>query len=279
MFIVLFVCLFIVIAVIIAFLIAIAPNNKERRQIRTFEKQYIAHRGFFDNQTDAPENTLPAFEKAVDRGYGIELDVQMTTDKVLVVFHDESLKRMCGIDKRVVDCSYEELRQYTVGDSNERIPLFDDVLDTVAGKVPLIVEIKSEGDWKETSERTARRLDEYKGAYCVESFHPLVVQWFKKNRPRVIRGQLSTNYFKDKINVSFFEKFLLSNLLLNFLAKPDFIAYNHLYVNDFSYRICRRMYKKVTNVAWTIKSQEELQNAEEVFSVIIFDSFTPTDKN
>ncbi len=272
------VCLIIAISVIIAFIFLISPSNEKKSQKHIFEKYYIAHRGFFDNQTNAPENTLPAFAKAIDKNYGIELDVQMTTDNVLVVFHDEYLSRMCGIDKRVVDCSYEELQQYTVCNSNERIPLLDDVLELIAGKVPLVVEIKSEGNWKETTERTANRLDHYKGVYCVESFHPMIVRWFKKYRPSVIRGQLSTNYFKDKINVNVIEKFILSNLLLNFLSKPDFIAYNHLYANHFSYLICRKLSKNITNVAWTIKSKDELKKAKKVFSVIIFDSFTPTYK-
>ena len=116
-----------------------------------FEKQYIAHRGLFDNENGIPENSIPAFKRAVDQGYGIELDVQLTMDHKLVVFHDESLRRLCRADRLLRDCTYAELQEYSLGISRERIPLFEDVLKVVDGKVPLIVEVKQEGNWKETT--------------------------------------------------------------------------------------------------------------------------------
>ena len=85
------------------------PNRGRKEKMKVFEKQYIAHRGLFDNESEAPENSIPAFQRAVQQGYGIELDVQLTTDNRLVVFHDETLQRMCGFDKKLTDCSYDEL--------------------------------------------------------------------------------------------------------------------------------------------------------------------------
>ena len=181
---------------------------------------------------------------------------------------------MCGFDKKLTECSYDELKHYRLAKSDEKIPLFDEVLKVIDGKVPLIVEVKSEGDWKKTAQLMAERMDSYRGCYCMESFHPFAVKWFKDHRPEIIRGQLSTNYFKDKINRKWYEKFLLSNLMLNFLTKPDFIAYNHLWKKDFSYTLCRKLFKP-ENVAWTIKNQKELEEAEKTFDVIIFDSFIP----
>lgn len=258
----------------IAYPLALRPNTRRREQMQPFEKVMIAHRGFFDNETEYPENSLPAFQRAVEAGYGIELDVQLTTDNRLVVFHDETLQRMCGFDKKLTECSYDELKHYRLAKSDEKIPLFDEVLKVIDGKVPLIVEVKSEGDWKKTTQLMAERMDSYRGCYCMESFHPFAVKWFKDHRPEIIRGQLSTNYFKDKINRKWYEKFLLSNLMLNFLTKPDFIAYNHLWKKDFSYTLCRKLFKP-ENVAWTIKNQKELEEAEKTFDVIIFDSFIP----
>ena len=162
---------------------------------------------------------------------------------------------MCGFDKKLTECSYDELKHYRLAKSDEKIPLFDEVLKVIDGKVPLIVEVKSEGDWKKTTQLMAERMDSYRGCYCMESFHPFAVKWFKDHRPEIIRGQLSTNYFKDKINRKWYEKFLLSNLMLNFLTKPDFIAYNHLWKKDFSYTLCRKLFKP-ENVAWTIKKPE-----------------------
>lgn len=259
------------------YLYSIAPNKDRRIRMNQFENQYIAHRGLFDNATDHPENSIPAFCRAVEQNYGIELDVQLTTDHKLVVFHDESLLRMCGVDKKLTECSYEELCKYHLADSQEKIPLFDDVLQVIGGKVPLIVEVKSEGDWKTTTQMMAERMDKYAGCYCMESFHPLAVKWFRDHRPDVIRGQLSTDYKADHIKGNPCRNFLLTNLMLNFMSRPDFIAYNHRWKNNFSYKLCRKIFP-VENVAWTIKNQQELNEAEKTFDVIIFDSFNPEKK-
>ena len=269
-----FVILLILLLLIVLYLLALAPNTKRARNFRPFERQYIAHRGFFDNDSDCPENSLSAFALAVERGYGIELDIHITADNQLVVFHDDGLSRMCGVDRALEDCTYEELQQYRLAKSRERIPLFTDVLAIVAGKVPMVVEIKNSARWREVTERTAKILDEYEGRYCIESFNPLIVEWYKKNRPEIVRGQLSTDYFKDEPQMGFFQKLILTNLLFNFIAKPDFIAYNHKHKDQFSYKLLRKLYR-VKNVAWTIRSQQELKNAKSVFTCMIFDSFVP----
>lgn len=257
-----------------AYLFCLAPGRDRRDRLKTFEERYIAHRGLFDNAGAAPENSLGAFRLAVEKGYGIELDVQLTADRRLVVFHDKTLKRMCGVNAALRKCSYQELQQYTLMASEERIPLLEEALKEIGGKVPLIVEIKSDGDWREVAEATAEIMDRYEGCYCVESFYPLVLGWFRKNRPEVIRGQLATDFFKSGTEKKWYRKVLASNLLLNFKSRPDFIAYNHLYAGQFSYRLCRQLFP-VGNAAWTIKSQEELAQAEKTFQIIIFDSFVP----
>lgn len=257
-----------------AYLAALAPNQKRGARFVPFEKVPIAHRGFFDNGGDCPENSLAAFAKAVENGFGIELDVQMTADGQLVVFHDDDLIRMCGAEQKLEDCTLEQLRQYRLLCSEQSIPLFAEVLKLIGGTVPLIVEIKDSKRWRETCVAAAALLDAYAGCYCVESFNPLVVRWYRKNRPDVLRGQLSTDYFKDEPALSFWKKWTLSNLLYNGLTKPDFIAYRHIYKNRFSYRLLRKIYK-VKNVAWTVRSEQERADAADVFTCIIFDGFTP----
>ncbi|MCQ2508752.1 MAG: glycerophosphodiester phosphodiesterase [Dorea sp.] len=260
------------------YLFLLAPGPDRRSQMKSYEKQYIAHRGLFNNISGIPENSIPAFQLAVERGYGIELDVQMTSDHKLVVFHDESLKRMCGVNKVLNQCSWEELQQYRLVDTDEKVPLYEEVLKVIGGKVPLIMEVKSEGDWKTTTKMAAQMMDEYvkkyHGEYCMESFHPMAVQWYKKNRPDVIRGQLSSDYFRDGSKKSFFEKFFLTCLLMNAFSRPDFIAYNHKYADQLSYRILRKLFS-AEHVCWTIKNQRELEKAKKVFQVFIFDSFIP----
>ena len=170
--------------------------------------------------------------------------------------------------------TFDELNKYALKDSGEHIPLFEDVLRLIDGKVPLVVEIKSEGNWRETTKRTAKMLDDYKGLYCVESFNPGVLLWYRRNRPEIIRGQLSMDFFKHHSEFNPITNFVLTNLMCNFLSRPDFIAYDHRQKNQLSYRICRRLYNP-ENVAWTIKSPKELEKAGDVFGCFIFDSFLP----
>ena len=260
------------------YLFLIKPNLGRREMMKTYEKQYIAHRGLYDNATDAPENSLNAFRKAVENGYGIELDVQLTTDGKLVVFHDGSLKRMCGADKMLWKCCFDELEKLKLAQSEERIPLFSDVLAVVGGKVPLIVEVKSEGDCVKTAMAAAELLDKYDGTYCVESFAPSAVKWYRKNRPDVIRGQLSMDYFRSGSPLPWIAKLALSDLWLNCVSRPDFIAYDHSQADRLSYRICRKIFP-VENVCWTVKNQEQLDKAKKIFDVYIFDSFIPDSDN
>lgn len=258
---------------ILLYLLSLSAGNGRKDSMRTFWNVPIAHRGLFNNR-DIPENSLPAFQKAVDAGYGIELDVQMTADGKLVVFHDANLKRMCGINKDLTDLSLKELQKLHLLETGILIPLLEEALRVINGRVPLIVEIKQEGNRKETTRKTAAMLDRYQGEFCVESFHPLIVYWFKKNRPHVIRGQLSTDYFMEKVKLNPLVKFVLTNMMMNWLTRPDFIAYRHTCSKKLSFRICKKLYPVVC-AAWTVKSMEEWKSASEDFQIMIFDSFIP----
>ncbi|MCI8371570.1 MAG: glycerophosphodiester phosphodiesterase [Lachnospiraceae bacterium] len=257
-----------------AYLFCLKPNTKRPQQMAPFAKTYIAHRGFFDNTSNRPENSLAAFQKAAELGYGIELDVQLTKDGKLVVFHDPSLERMCGINQSLSDFTFQELQKFTLADSSQTIPLLSDVLILVNGRVPLVIEIKPEGNCIETARQLSSLMEHYRGVYCIESFHPFVVAWFRKHQPHVLRGQLSTDYKKNHLKQTPIIRFLLTNLLLNWYGRPDFIAYNHRYASQPSYRVCRRLYP-VVNAAWTIRSQAELDKAKSIFTIFIFDSFQP----
>ncbi|MGN8818060.1 glycerophosphodiester phosphodiesterase family protein [Oribacterium sp. HCP28S3_H8] len=257
------------------YLYGIKPGEDRGRRMKPFEETYIAHRGFFKNGTDHPENSMPAFRRAIARGFGIEMDVQMTTDGHLMVFHDENMKRMCGTNRKLWMSRFREVRQETLLNSGEHIPELQTVLNVIAGKVPLVLEIKPDGDWKKTAREVAKVMDQYHGIWCMESFHPLITAWFRFHRPYVLRGQLATNFFKDEENQPRIAQFALSNLLFNFLARPDFISYNHKYFNQFSYRLIRKLFP-VENFAWTIHTPEELAQARKHFQVFIFDGFDPT---
>lgn len=272
-----------IIILLALYLAMICPNisRKRRARMKPFEETYVAHRGFFDNASDAPENSLAAFRRAVERGFAVELDIQLTADGQLVVFHDTTLERMCGVDLVVHECTYEELLQYRLANSDEKIPLYTEVLEVIDEKVPMIVEIKANYKPIDIARRLADIMDHYKGVgyhgiYCMESFRPIALAWYRKHHPEVIRGQLATDVFRDKEGKRqhLIVKIVGTNMLCNFLARPDFIAYNHKYKYQLSFQICRLFFPAV-RVAWTIKSKAELLRAKKYFQVFIFDSFDP----
>ena len=266
--------LIIMLVLILLYLFFIAPNTSRKNQMEPYEKAYIAHRGLFNNK-DIPENSLPAFQKAVDNGYGIELDVQITLDDKLVVFHDGNLQRMTGVDKMLIDCTYEELQQYHLLDTDEKIPLFSEVLAVLHKDTPLVTEIKTEGRNILNTKMTVQMLREYGGLFNIESFNPNVVRYLKNNEPDIIRGQLSYDSLKNKENgVPLILRFFTTNLLTNFLTRPDYIAYDINSSDNLSFRLISRLFKGEC-VAWTVKNPEQLKKAEEYYQSIIFDSFIP----
>ncbi len=267
------VVLSIIAAIAVLYLLMIMPRVLHRPDMTPFKGRFYAHRGLHDNASQAPENSMPAFKKAVEAGYGIELDIQLTKDQQVVVFHDDLLQRVCGVEGKVSDYTYEQLQEFRLCKSEERIPLFTEVLKLVDGKVPLIVEFKG-NDSTDTSlcPVGAEILGNYKGLYCVESFNPLMVAWFRKNRSQVVRGQLAERFFSNTKKTALY--FALQNLLLNFYTKPDFIAYKWSDRKTLARKLCRRLYG-TTAVTWTIQSQEALEVSRKSFDLFIFDSFIP----
>ncbi len=255
--------------VIILYLLAIAPSSK-LNSVEEFKGVQFAHRGLHGN--GVPENSMKAFSLAVENGYGIELDIHLTKDNRVVVIHDNDTKRVCGKNIPVEESTYKELSELWLENTDEKIPLLEDVLKLVDGKIPLLVELKSKGTNTVLCPFAAEMLDGYKGKYCIESFSPFVVSWFSKNRKNVVRGQLSSKMktiggdnFKDKLF-----GFLLTNLLTNFFARPNFIAYCYNDVSNLSVQICKNLYKTPI-FAWTLRGAEVRESAEGKFFGYIFE--------
>lgn len=257
----------------IVYLFLIAPRLVNKPDVSALMGWHYAHRGLHDNKGDAPENSLLSIKRAVDAGYGIEFDVQLTRDRIPVVFHDETLKRVCGAEGNVRDYTYEELQQFPLLASQERIPLLADVLAAVDGRVPLIIEIKIHEDAAEVCSTADELIAAYKGAYCIESFDPRAVAWYRKNRPQVIRGQLSADFNEPGKREKFTET-LVHHLLTNVIARPDFIAYDHHAKGNLSRTLCRKAFGALS-VAWTLKSQQELDENRNDFDLFIFEQFVP----
>ena len=173
--------------------------------------KFTAHRGLFNNK-DIPENSMKAFEAAMQKGCAIELDVQMTKDGYLVVFHDKSLKRVCGLKDEITMLTLNEVKQARLCGTDSMIPTFEDVLMLVDGRVPLLIEVKEDDNYEELMPKLIALLERYEGEYMIESFDPRIVLWLKKNHPSIIRGQLSSKNIREVKNR--FLKFC-ANLFLN----------------------------------------------------------------
>ena len=257
--------------VLYGFMIAPAHDSEELPSCLLSD---YAHRGL--HNANIPENSMPAFSAACDSGYGIELDIQLSSDGRVVVFHDETLLRMCGVDKKVSDLTYEELSKLTLNNSSERIPLLEEVLFLVDGKVPLLIELK--GTDKNTSlcDRAFELLDLYGGAFCIESFNPLLIGYVKRKRPEYKRGQLVTILKKKDANQPLPVRFMLSHMLLNFISRPHFIAFDMMKKPTVGI-LAASSVLGAKKFAWTVRSAEDYNSVKERGVLSIFENFTPSD--
>lgn len=260
---------------IFAYLYLIMPSFKRKKQMMKFASHKYAHRGL--HSSSVAENSMTAFRLAVERGYGIELDIRLTKDEKLVVFHDNTLERVTGANGRVDEFDYDELSSLKLSGTEDGIPLFSEVLSLVDGKVPLLIELKENAGSLLVTEKALELLSSYKGEYIIESFNPLSLKLIKEKRPDVLRGMLSMDYMKEER----FRKplyFALKNLLTNFMCRPDFISYDHKSYKNISLRLCRFLFGAVT-VAWTITSPEEEALAyKHKFDTVIFENYTHGEK-
>lgn len=224
----------------------------------------IAHRGLWG--ADIIENSLTAYQNAVDFGYAIELDLYTSTDGVLYSFHDATLKRMTGADGYIWDFDSKYIDTLRLSGTDEHIPTFKEVLQLVGGSVPLIIEIKNQPD-KMIVERILHQLEGYNGEYALQSFNPLYINKVRKIAPDVIRGILGTSDAKGEKP---FVRFILKHLALNFLIKPDFIS-----MNQIDLPLPKSKTKGKTVLTWTITSQDGWNKVKPYCDNLIFEKFIP----
>lgn len=260
----------IIVVLFIIYIFLICPRLVKKPDRSALMGRHYAHRGLFDNESDSPENSLAAFAKAVEAGYGIEFDVQLSKDDIPVIFHDATLKRMCGVDGNVWDYTLEELQGMKLAKSEQTIPTLAQALEVVGGKVPLIIEYKMDRPDVKVCELGNEILKDYQGVYCMESFHPFAVRWYRFKRPDVVRGQLCMDYWKDEEYKKKPLYYAVGMMLTNFLGRPDFIAFRHSDAGNVSRKMCRLL--GALSVAWTIRSKDDYEKAKDEFDLFIFDS-------
>lgn len=264
--------LMILIVLIFLIFFLIAPGKYQKSMIEPLQYRNYAHRGLHNKSKTIPENSMAAFKKAVEHGYGIELDIQLTKDEQIVVFHDDTLNRVCGIDNRLDAYTYKELKQFSLCNTSEHIPLFTEVLQLVNGRVPLIVELKNGPKNSLLCKKAYDLLKSYQGDFCVESFQPLIVAWFKKHAPEILRGQLSAGPEEFKKQLTKFQAYAISRVLTNVVARPHFIAYHK---KKTAWLVKFSEFLGAIPVVWTVRNNDDSAYYEKTNDMVIFEFYTP----
>lgn len=231
----------------------------------------IAHRGLWGGEI--PENSLSAFENAAKNGLAIEIDVHLTRDGYVVIHHDDTLTRMTGADRKIADCTLEEIKALRLNGTEEKVPLLTELLPIAKGRSPLLIEIKSTTTKTGALEKALFDIvKDYDGEFAIQSFNPFSIKWYKDNAPEMLRGQLAT-HLDEKSGQSAFNRFLLNRLALNGITKPDFVSFDNRFLPD---KIVAKERKKGREIiAWTVTSKKREEEIKEFCDNIIFEHYTP----
>lgn len=254
------------------YLLMVMPALRKNANMEAFGRQEIAHRGLFDNEAGIPENSFPAFARAIERGLAIEMDVQLTADGQLVVFHDWTTERMTGVKGRIKDMTLARIKELRLLGTDEQIPTLGEFLSFLDGRVPLCIEFKMDlGTSRRLAKKTSTVLDSYKGLFIIESFDPFIVSWVRFHRPAFARGQIAMPH-ATKV---FPADFILRNLLFNFLARPHFISYDCRSAKKcWAPVLCRKLFGAVP-VEWTVTDEATRKMNAEQGIINIFEGFIP----
>lgn len=262
----------VIIAAVLCLLVLflIWPGRPGSEKVAPFAGRNFAHRGLHSKDCTVPENSLTAFRLAAEAGYGIELDIQLSKDGEVVVFHDDTLPRVCGVEGRVDAYTLAELREMRLCGTDERIPLLSEVFEVVAGRSPFIIELKTGPRNRELCEKGLALLNTYQGDCCIESFDPRIVAWFRRNAPERLRGQLASapkSYDIPKIGA-----LALGNLMLNVIARPEFVAYK----DEAKPALVRFVDRHGSlRVLWTAREEAESGRVEQQNDMVIFEFYHP----
>lgn len=243
---------------------------------KSIGNQIFAHRGYHDKPV-IPENSIPAFKRAIERGWGAELDVHLLKDGTLAVFHDSELKRCTGVDGVIENLDLAALKKLRLEGTDNMVPLFDEVLELFENKQPLIIELKAyKGNAQKLAEAVVKRLDSYKGEFVIESFDPRAILAVRKLRPSICIGQLSMDFEKDHAGLPWYQRFVLTNMLFNIATKPDFVAYKYEDRNKAANK--RAIRRGAQEVSWTIANKRDFDDVKSKGAIPIFERFNPEEK-
>ena len=267
------------VASMLLFLWFVHPASDKRTECIALAQWNYAHRGLWDLKQGIPENSIPAFLRAGKYNFGIELDVHLSADGEVVVFHDDDFSRICGIPDIVETLTYPEMEKLRLSGTKEHIPLLRDVLKALMEQetpVPLLLELKLPDRKMELCKKVMEIMPIYTGPYLIESFNPLGLRYMRKYHPEVIRGQLSTVY-DSSVKVAALIKLCSTSLVCNTLSRPHFVAFNYKYTNRLGLWLNERLFKAPIFV-WTVRSVEIYEQSRGRYASVIFEHFLPPAK-
>ena len=275
-----------VIALVLLFLLLIYLLIKPGNPNKSYEYDWmfinpIAHRGYYDHSKGIIENSKTAFERAIERNYNIEMDISLTKDEQIVVYHDDNFKRLLNVDKKVSELTLSEIKELRYETSTDDILTFDEFLSLIDGRTGLVIEFKSQSKKRNyiLCEKAMESLKDYKGKYVVQSFDPVIVGWFKKNYPIIPRGQLCMIFDYKKTRqeakgkgfkgfILKFTRWLYNNKLTNFVGRPLFLDHSHNDIN-FMGNVC---HKFMPMIVYTVQTKEHYDNIYNKVENIIFEN-------
>ena len=266
--------LILLIVLAVLFLVLIAPRTIGSASLEHMQGYHYTHRGYHDGNVNIPENSLSSFAAAIDAGYGIELDVQLSSDKVPMVIHDADLDRICGVQGKVWDYTCAELQQMKLFGTDETIPTLAETLALIDGQVPILLEYKMDKVDTDVCAYSHELLKDYDGPYAIQCFHPFALFWYRRNANDVPRGIIAKNFIREnreKGEKSDIIDFLTTNLMLNVIGYPDFIAYDWQDADYFALKLTRLMGAPTST--WTLKDPAHYEAVKGEFDLYTFEGF------
>lgn len=245
-----------------------APGTADPDKRAVFYGRNFANRGLHEPDKSVPENSIQSFLAAVEAGYGLKLDVRLSNDDRVVVFHDSNMKAICGVDEDIEEMAWSEIKKLKLYDTSEKPALLSEALSLVAGRVPVMIELKSGRRNSELCARTLELVRCYSWPVCIQSLNPFILGWFRTNAPDILRGQVTGSAHELKKETNCVCAFLVSRLLTNILTRPHMIAHS-LTRKACTVKLCEAM--GAMKVAWT--AQDETK--EDYNDAVIFEYFTP----
>lgn len=266
--------LFFLLAVLAGFVLFILGFRVDsaRTKQAPWLKGHYAHRGLYSKDQSIPENSLGAFRRSIEEGFGIELDVQLSQDGKVYVFHDDELMRMCGTEGNLEEKTSEELSHLSLKNSDEKIPLLSEVLTLTDGKVPLLVELKSTRRKAESVKAVIEIMKTYEGHFAYCSFDPLMLSLLKKYDKDRLRG-LNMEYALNKKQFGWMTRLILQFALLSPLNRPDYLSVDHTSIPCI-YRLWRVF--GAYGMMWALPSQSAENKVSDLCETVIFEHYRPS---